>query len=126
MAESVIELSPKNLKAIQQTMRETIQKLEPKGSMSAVAFATLGIHRWMTTPNHTHYDTGRLRNSLFPEINGQTGRIFTNVVYAPYEEARGGTHAFMTRAETEGAPKIAEKTLEIYGAEIQSTWEQTA
>lgn len=121
-----INLEVKNLKQVQQAMRATIQKLEPEGTQGAVAFATLGIHRWMTMPDHTHVDTGRLRNSLFPEINGQTGRIFTNVNYAPYEEARGGTHAFMTRAETEGAPGIAAKALELFAAEVRAGWEQTA
>ncbi len=124
MADSVIDLSPKNLKAIQQTMRATIQKLEPAGAQGAVAFATLGLHRFMTAI--VHVDTGRLKNSLFPEVAEQTGRIFTNVNYAPYEEARGGTHAFMSRTETEGAPRIAAETLKEYGAEIQGTWEQTA
>ena len=123
MADDVIELSVKNMRAIKRTMRETIEKMDQKGAEGLVARATLDLHAFMT--KITHYDSGRLRHSLFPEINGSTGRIFTNVVYAPYEEARGGKHAFMSRTESEGTP-IVRKALGEYGSLIQGTWEQTA
>ena len=49
-----------------------------------------------------HVDTGRLKNSLFWDLpqrrqNTLTGRVATNVEYAPFEERRGGSHAFFER-----------------------------
>lgn len=124
MSNDAIKIDVKNLAKVQRAMRSAIQKLEPAGTQGAVAFATLGLHRFMTAIVHVR--TGRLKNSLFPEVTETQGRIFTNVNYAPYEEARGGEHAFMTRTEKEGAPGIATQTLKMFAVQIQSEWNQTA
>jgi len=124
MSDDAIKIEVKNLREVRRAMTRTIQALEPKGTQGAVAFATLGLHRFMSAIVHVR--TGRLKNSLFPEVTETQGRIFTNVNYAPYEEARGGTHAFMTRTEKEGAPGIAAATLKLFAVQIQSTWDQTA
>ncbi len=124
MSKDEIKIEARNLAKVQRAMTRTIQALEPKGTQGAVAFATLGLHRFMTAL--VHVLTGRLKNSLFPEVTETQGRIFTNVNYAPYEEARGGEHAFMTRTETEGAPGIAAQTLQLFAVQIQSEWDQTA
>jgi len=124
MSNDEIKIEAKNLKAVQRQMARTIEKLEPKGTQGAVAFATLGLHRFMTALVHVR--SSRLKNSLFPEVTETQGRIFTNVSYAPYEEARGGEHAFMSRTETEGAPGIAAQTLQLFAVEVQAAWDQTA
>jgi len=48
------------------------------------------------------------------------------VNYAPYEEARGGEHAFMTRTEDEQGKQIAEQALKEFNVKITQGWEQTA
>jgi hypothetical protein len=109
------------LKAAQQEMMNTVAALEPNGqAQAAIRFATLGAHRDMTTIVHVR--TGRLKNSLFPEIDGLTGQIITNVNYAPYEEARGGPHAFMQRTQDEAMPKLEEQTMKLFEQAVFNAW----
>jgi phage gpG-like protein len=58
-----------------------------------------------------HVDTGRLKNSIFTELesrgNDLLGYVATNVEYAPFEEFRGGGHAFFGRTVKEEGPHVA-------------------
>lgn len=124
-ADKVLELEIRGLKETQEAATAVVQALQPDGAAgAAVQFAVLGLHRYMSTI--VHVDTGRLKNSLFPQIDGLTGMIVPNVVYAPYEEARGGSHAFMTRTENEQSKQVSEATLKEFGVRITTAWEQTA
>lgn len=62
-----------------------------------------------------HVDTGRLKNSIFTDLEmggGQlVGYVATNVDYAPAEEARGGSHAFFARTVREEGPRAVENTI---------------
>lgn len=113
MANNAFGISVENLEEIQGKMRDAVSELRGPGVEGAVAFATLRLHRHMT--GIVHVDTGRLKNSLYPQVrrdplSGETvGRIFTNVLYAPYEEARGGGHAFMDRTRREDGPAALEQ-----------------
>lgn len=57
-----------------------------------------------------HVDTGRLKNSIFTEIeahgNDLIGHVATNVAYAPFEERRGGSHAFFARTVRDEGPNV--------------------
>lgn len=117
----LMDMHVKGLKEAQRAMVNTVAALEPNGpAQAAIQFATLGAHRYMTTIVHVR--TGRLKNSLFPEIDGLTGEIITNVNYAPYEEARGGPHAFMQRTQDEQMPQLAEKTMQLFETAVFSAW----
>lgn len=122
-ADKMLELEVRGLKQAQNQMAATVRALQPDNAAgAAIQFATLGLHRYMTSI--VRVDTGRLKNSLFPLVDGLTGAVITNVNYAPYEEARGGEHAFMTRTEDEQMPKIAEQTSKYFGTAIIGAWEQ--
>ena len=118
---ALMRLEAKNLKKVQAQMVRAARELESgNAAQEAIQFVTLGMHRYMTIVVHVR--TGRLKNSLFPEINGLHGRIFTNVNYAPYEEARGGTHAFMERTAKQAYPPLAKNALERLGVKVQTAW----
>jgi len=124
-ADKMLELEVRGLKETQDAARAVVQALQPDGAAgAAIQFSVLGLHRYMTTI--VHVDTGRLKNSLFPQVDGLTGMVITNVNYAPYEEARGGEHAFMTRTEDEQGKQIAEQALKEFNVKITQGWEQTA
>jgi hypothetical protein len=78
----------------------------------------------------THVDTGALRASERMEINGLRGRIFIDQnarnprsgvpthVYAVFENARGGEHAFAERAARDIAPRIVNQALAYFGPSL--------
>ncbi len=118
---ALMRLEARNLKRVQTQMLRAARELQPGNAAGeAIQFVTLGMHRYMTIIVHVRI--GRLKNSLFPEINGLRGRIFTNVIYAPYEEARGGTHAFMERTAKQAYPPLAKNALDRLGVRVQTAW----
>lgn len=124
-SDKMLELEVLGLKETQDAALAVIHALQPDGAAgSAVQFTVLGLHRYMTTI--VHVISGRLKNSLFPQVDGLTGMVITNVNYAPYEEALGGEHAFMTRTEEEQGEQIAEQALKEFNVKITQGWEQTA
>ena len=62
-----------------------------------------------------HVDTGRLKNSIFTDLESQgndlIGHVATNVEYAPFEEGRGGGHAFFARTVKEEGPNVVENSI---------------
>jgi hypothetical protein len=79
---------------------------EREGVKAILAKLVFRLHRY--TSMIVHVRTGRLKNSLFPSVqevgNNLFGMVGTNVYYAPYEHARGGSHAFFDRTKEEEAP----------------------
>lgn len=57
-----------------------------------------------------HVITGRLKNSIFVEIeqgwNDLIGHVATNVAYSWVEDTRGGEHAFFGRTVREEGPRV--------------------
>jgi hypothetical protein len=118
---SLMQLEARNLKQVQNRMLRAARELEPgNAATEAIQFVTLGMHRYMTIIVHVR--TGRLKNSLFPEIKGTRGRIFTNVNYAPFEESRGGPHAFMERTAKQAYPPLAKNAMDRLGVKVQTAW----
>lgn len=116
-----IDIEVRGLKEFQDRAAAVVQALQPDSNAgAAVQFAVLGLHRYMTTI--VHVDTGRLKNSLFPQVDGLTGAVITNVNYAPYEEERGGEHAFMERTDKEQGKQIADQTLKLFDTAITTAW----
>lgn len=127
MADPIIREELRNLARVQRAMRRAMEAMQPSGdAQAAVQFATLRLHRYMTSI--VHVDTGRLKNSLFPKIDGLRGMIFTNVNYAAYEENRPGGkpgkggHAFMRRTMSEDGPAATETTLRLFQTKITQAW----
>ena len=90
--------------------------VKPSGSLgAAVQEGTLAAQRYMVSI--THVDTGALRASLMVRVSGLRGEVYIDPgavnprgqapsEYGPYENARGGEHAFMLRTVTEGVTEI--------------------
>lgn len=107
-----IEADIRGLKETQERMAALLQEISAGGGLEAImARATLRAHRYATMI--VHVDTGRLKNSLFPRVsvkgNDVYGIVGTNVVYAPFEEGRGGDHAFFGRTMEEEGPAIVDQ-----------------
>lgn len=105
-----IQVEIEGLRETQEGLTRILQRVGAGPGMAAImARATLRAHRY--TSAIVHVDTGRLKNSLFPTVqktrNTVYGIVGTNVVYAPYEHARGGSHAFFERTIDEEGVNIA-------------------
>lgn len=97
------------LKETQDALVIALHNVSAQGGLrEVVAKGTLRAHAYAS--KIVHVDTGRLKNSLFPIVEGSGNDVFgvvgTNVAYAPYEHERGGKHAFFARTETEDGPAI--------------------
>lgn len=70
--------------------------------VSAMTKATLLAHRFASIA--VHVDTGRLKNSLHPEVNERgndlVGSVSTNLSYAPYEFSLPGSGQWGTPHNT--------------------------
>lgn len=78
------------------------------GVRNSLLLALLQLQRYAL--GIVHVDTGRLKNSIFTDVeergNDLTGHVATNVEYAPFEEGRGGGHAFFARTAREEGPNV--------------------
>lgn len=100
-----------SIRGIQEAQARNVQRmalLKPTGGFGKLIFnVTATLHRFMGTV--THVDTGALKSSEMMEVQGLRGRVFLNpgaqnpksgerpVDYGPFENARGGEHAFFDR-----------------------------
>lgn len=86
---------------------EGVQRVIGEAAMRAQRYA-VGI---------THVDTGALKNAHRMRLGGKHAEIYLDpgarnenggrpAVYGPYEEARGGAHAFYRRTIDEAGPDI--------------------
>lgn len=99
----------RGLEQAQTLLAEQQRRIDPQdGLRSTMALAAGMLHRYATAI--IHVVTGRLKNSLFWAVesrgNSVIGQIGTNVEYAPYEHARGGSHAFFDRTVREEGPAV--------------------
>jgi len=125
MPDVELDLEIKGLKETQDRLVQLLAQVTGHGWEAIVSKATLRAHRYATMI--THVDTGRLKNSLFPRVHsrGNTayGVIGTNVVYAPYEHARGGSHAFFARTVDEEGPAIVDQVNQDVAAAVREAGE---
>lgn len=86
------------------------------GAQRVVGEAAIRAHRYATSI--THVDTGTLKSSHRMRIGRTHAEIYIDpgarnehggrpAQYGPYEEARGGAHAFYRRTIDEAGPGIA-------------------
>lgn len=80
-----------------------------RGLETATRLALAQLHRYAT--GIVHVQTGRLKNSLFWQIertnrSQTTGIVATTVDYAAIEHDRGGSHAFFRRTVREEGPHV--------------------
>lgn len=94
--------------------------LKAMGNAKTQALKAIGFSAEGYAKKETPVDTGRLRNSIANEVEGDSVYIGTNVEYAPYIEfgARGRTaHHMLQRAATghsEEYKEIAKRSFEAY------------
>jgi len=115
-----LELEITNLAKTQAHLVRLLQEASGRGLEGLISKATARAHRYATMI--VHVDTGRLKNSLFPRTHGRGnfayGIVGTNVVYAPYEHDRGGSHAFFARTVDEEGPAIIRQFDEDLAREV--------
>lgn len=105
---TVMEADVRGLREAQQGLQQLQANTSPDGMRGRVQLAIGQLHRYASAI--VHVLTGRLKNSLFMDIetagNDVIGYVATNVNYAPIEDARGGDHAFFGRTVAEEGPRI--------------------
>lgn len=101
------------LQTIARQMRDTAL---PSGALGkAVAAATQAYAQG--TARNAHRDTGTMAGAQTAEVSGLMGRVYTASAsnprtgqaastYAPYEEGRGGPHAFYNTTYQQDTPRI--------------------
>lgn len=109
-------LTIKGLEAAQAVNRRRIAALQPTGEFGrAVQYAVLVLQSY--AKSITHIDTSALQASHLGEVYGLRGRVYINpsainprgarpAEYGPYEQARGGAHAFYDRTLSERGPGV--------------------
>ena len=101
------------LPLLSRQLRETAL---PNGALGqAVAQATRAYAEG--TQRRAHRDTGTMAGAQTAEVSGLMGKVYTASAsnpktgqaastYAPYEEARGGSHAFYNTTYQQDTPRI--------------------
>lgn len=108
----MIGLGIEGLQEVQAAVNQTAAAVKPSGAFGrAIKDTTTHAHRYAVSI--THVDTGALRASHLMKVSGTHGLIYLNpsasnprsgqrtAVYGPYEERRGGSHAFYARTVRE-------------------------
>ncbi len=116
LAGNVMNATTGDLARLQQELARLQFEVDPRGGMGDTMTLALGqLHRYAT--GIVHVVTGRLKNSLFWEIesprqNDLVGHVATNVAYALEEHNRPGTkpghggHDFFARTVREEGPHV--------------------
>jgi len=109
---NVMQANVGDLAALQEELQRLQMELDPESGLRDTMLLALGmLHRWSSA--HVRVDTGRLKNSLFWDVEGRgndlVGHMATNVEYGPWVSVKGlpmvraGGNDFMqTTAEREG------------------------
>lgn len=123
MAEAIITASVEGYEAARGAVERAIKVAKPEGRMGqAITFATTEAHRYAA--NVVHVDTGTLRSALTLRVSGSHGTVGVGPTinpkshrpanrYAPFEEGRGGSHAFFERTVAEAGPGVVSRAIEM-------------
>ena len=108
---------------IQEAQRKLVYEMKPSGAFGrANQYATLQLMRAVRV--RAHVDTGTYRSSIAAEFDGLYGRVYVASnrnpksgqaasVYAPYEEARGGSHAAFAQAQAQEGQRAMQEGTQI-------------
>lgn len=104
-----IDIEIEGLRETQARMERLLEEISAQGGLEAIiAKGTLRAHRYAV--GVTHFISGRLRNSHFPQVTATANQVYgtvgTNVAYAMIEHNRGGDHAFYERTVNEDGAGI--------------------
>lgn len=106
---------------LQAAAHKLLDATRPAGALgAAVAAATKAYAEG--TERRAHQRTGTLAASQTPEQDGLRGRVYTAAnsnpesgvpasVYAPFENARGGSHGFYTATFRQDTPSVAQAAI---------------
>lgn len=99
----------KELEALQAELERLLHEVNPEGGLEDTMILAVGmLHRYAA--GIVHVDTGRLKNSLHFQTQrlqrSVIGSMGTNLNYSIYENARGGSHAFMDRTVREEGRRV--------------------
>lgn len=84
------------------------------GQRDLLTLATMQALRFVSA--NIEVDTGRTKNSVFPEVGETTARLATNVSYSPFVRDASHSEQFFRYAERVEGPRIGE----AYGLEVQA------
>lgn len=116
------------LEKIQAAKLKMLAAMQPQGGLGkAVLYATKAMAEGVI--QRAHRDTGTLAASIIPRVSGLRGLVYTGAyqnpksgtpasVYAPFEEARGGSHALYARTFQEDGLRVLEEAGKIIIAEL--------
>lgn len=111
-----MKIAVQGLPGLQTLARQVRDTALPNGALSkAVAYATQAYAEG--TQRRAHRDTGTMAGAQTAEVSGLMGRVYTAnasnprtgqtaSTYAPYEEGRGGPHAFYNTTYQQDTPRI--------------------
>lgn len=126
----MIDIDVRGAQQLQARNMRRIAQCKPTGALGrAIRYVLMGLHRAAVAL--THVESGALRASHMAEYYGTRGRIYINpatvnprgqrpVEYGVYEHARGGSHAFYTRAVNEYGPNLMKRARHMIGVAVRT------
>lgn len=111
----------KGYEQLQAAAHKLIDATQPQGALGAAVFyATKAFAEG--TASRAHRATGTLAAAQLPEAQGLRGRVYTAArsnprsgqaasLYAPFENARGGSHGFYDQTFRQDTPSIAAEVI---------------
>lgn len=113
----------KGYQELQAAAHALLDATAPSGGLGAAVFYATKAYA-QGTASRAHEDTGTLKAAQTPEAEGLRGRIYTAdranprsgqpaSRYAPFENARGGSHAFYDLTFRQDTPAIAAEALAL-------------
>lgn len=123
-----MKIAVQGLPGLQTLARQVRDTALPNGALSkAVEYAAKSFA--LGTALRAHRKTGTMEEAQTYEINGLYARVYTGdkhnpetgqlaSLYAPYEEARGGAHAFYDTTFTRTAESVAAGALLLIEGEL--------
>lgn len=110
------------LQETQDGILRTMAALRPDSDFGRVIqYVTIGLHRGDVV--RAHVDTGTMRAGQLLEVNGLSGRVYTNpsahnprtgaraAMYEQFEDRRGGDHAAKRNTFEQDAPRVVQEAI---------------
>ncbi len=110
--------------------RHILEQIQPEGAYGK-AIKTMSVMGQAYAMRVTHVDTGATKSAHMVDLSPMMGSIHLDpyarrgdgrspAQYGPYEEARGGGHAFYNRTVSEQGDKIGSEGLRVLVEGIES------